>query len=41
MFRFRKMYSIGRTNKAFETVCVNNKVGKNPKKTMHMVKVSP
>ena len=24
------MYSIGRTNKAFETVCVNSKVSKNP-----------
>ena len=35
------MYSIERTNKAFETVCVNSKASKNPKQTMHMVKVSP
>ena len=26
------MYSIERTNKAFQTVCVNSKVSKNPEK---------
>ena len=35
------MYLIERTNKDFETVYVNSKVGKNPEKTMHMVKVIP
>ena len=29
------MYSIGRTNKAFETVCINGKVSKNPKNNAH------
>ena len=29
------MYSIGNTNKAFETLYVNSKVSKNPKKNAH------
>ena len=29
------MYSIGNTNKAFETVCVSSKVSKNPKNNAH------
>ena len=32
MFRFKKMYLIERTNMVVETVCVNNKVSKNPEK---------